>query len=353
MQTLRDGGILSVMAFEAINSLGFDAEKVFLKCGVDIGRLQNKNFRTPHAAQQLFWQILEEETGDADIGLHLGQRLPIFKRHILAYLFLSSPTFSDGLAQTVRFLRLLSDAVSATVVICHDEKGDEAYLAYNVSNPLRHTLESGAQSIIAFLNSTTDGAFKPTQIHFPHSSTVSAEKYAAVFGCPVRLEQNSDPQQTRIYFKSELLAMPSNYAEPELFKVHEAIASSHLAKLEMQDAVADVKTAIAELLDSGVVNLKTVAQKLGMKPRMLRNVLYQADTNFNTVVAECRCLLAKQLLGRSNKPMDIIVYQTGFSEPSTFYRAFKRWTGTTPIKYRKKKQDILREAFEYASSVVA
>ena len=45
-----------------------------------------------------------------------------------------------------------------------------------------------------------------------------------------------------------------------------------------------------------------------------------------------------KLLANTNESVERIVYLTGFSEPSTFYRAFKRWTNETPVEYRKRTQ---------------
>jgi AraC-like DNA-binding protein len=56
------------------------------------------------------------------------------------------------------------------------------------------------------------------------------------------------------------------------------------------------------------------------------------------VLADFRYRLARQLLATTDESIDEIVYLTGFSEPSTFYRAFKRWSGMTPIEYRKTAQ---------------
>ncbi|EPJ8044972.1 helix-turn-helix domain-containing protein, partial [Acinetobacter baumannii] len=55
-------------------------------------------------------------------------------------------------------------------------------------------------------------------------------------------------------------------------------------------------------------------------------------------LSDYRCRLAKKLLANTNESVERIVYLTGFSEPSTFYRAFKRWTNETPVEYRKRKQ---------------
>ena len=49
---------------------------------------------------------------------------------------------------------------------------------------------------------------------------------------------------------------------------------------------------------------------------------------------------ARRLLADTEEPIDNIVYLTGFSEPSTFYRAFKRWSGMTPVQYRDRKRAL-------------
>jgi AraC-like DNA-binding protein len=70
----------------------------------------------------------------------------------------------------------------------------------------------------------------------------------------------------------------------------------------------------------------------------LRSQLAEANTSFNQILADYRSRLARRLLARTAEPIEQIVYLTGFSEPSTFYRAFKRWTNETPVEYRKRKQ---------------
>ena len=124
-----------------------------------------------------------------------------------------------------------------------------------------------------------------------------------------------------------------------MLRLHEQLASEQVARLEKQDLVAQVNRLIAELLESGHANLEEVAERLGIKARQLRTRLADAGTNFNQLVADYRCKLAKRLLAGTDESIDEIVYLTGFSEPSTFYRAFKRWVGMTPIEYRKLKAE--------------
>jgi AraC-like DNA-binding protein len=127
-------------------------------------------------------------------------------------------------------------------------------------------------------------------------------------------------------------------AEPELLRFHEQLAHEKLQELARFDLVTEVRRAIGESLESGNTSLETIAKRLNVAPRRLRSQLAEAGSSFNQVLADYRCRLAKRLLAHTSESIEQIVYLTGFSEPSTFYRAFKRWTNLTPIEYRKKKQ---------------
>ena len=81
-----------------------------------------------------------------------------------------------------------------------------------------------------------------------------------------------------------------------------------------------------------------VAARLGMPARRLRERLAMAGVRFNDLVTDYRCRLAKELLLKTDERIEVIVERTGFSEPSTFYRAFKRWVGETPVEFRRRGQ---------------
>ncbi|MGB1221952.1 MAG: AraC family transcriptional regulator [Alcanivoracaceae bacterium] len=332
MTDLTDSGVLLRMAYRAMISAGIDADAVLNKLGLEKSILTQPELRTPHDAQEWFWQAAEEVSGDPHIGLHLGAHVPIFKGQVLEYLFLSSPTFGEGLKRSLNYQRLLSDAFSARI----SEEDGRIYLKQMMwSKKLHHLNECASVGVIKFFSYVTDGAFVPLEMRFNHKQHADQREYERVFGCPVLFEQ----QDVEIVFDAALMDMPSAHHEPDLLKLHEQLASEQVARLEKQDLVGQVSRLIAELLESGHANLEEVATRLGIKPRQLRTRLADAGTNFNQLVSEYRCKLAKRLLAGTDESIDEIVYLTGFSEPSTFYRAFKRWVGMTPIEYRKLKAE--------------
>ena len=120
--------------------------------------------------------------------------------------------------------------------------------------------------------------------------------------------------------------------------MHIEAANKHIALLQQRDFIIEVSGQIAALLESGGATLETVANKLNLSVRQLRHQLKTADTSFQKLLNKHRHSLARRLLSKTHEDISEIVYLTGFSEPSTFYRAFKRWEGTTPIEYRRRHQ---------------
>lgn len=334
MTELRDSSVMIQLAYQAMVNMGLDVGNILSRLGVTSELLQDRNARTPHEAQLLFWQVIEEVSGDADIGLHLGEHMPVYKGQVLQYLFLSSPTFGDGVNRALNYQRLLSDASHASMVV----EANQAFITVESLSQrvvgLRHLAECMAIGLIRFFQYVTDGAFKPSHIHFAHAAHSGTKEHERIFGCPVLFDQG----ENRIYFDRKVLDFPSLHAEPELLQLHEKLASEHVAKLERQDIVNRVYKVLGEVLETGQVSLEDVATRLGLKARTLRTRLSEAGTNFNQLLADYRCNLAKRLLARTDESIDEIVYLTGFSEPSTFYRAFKRWTGQTPVEYRNAKR---------------
>lgn len=336
MSELKDAGFMIRLAYQGMENMGIDSVQVLQRIGLSQAQIQSRDLRTPHSAQQLFWNAIAEVSQDPDIGLHLGEHLPVFRGQVIEYLFLSSQTFGEGLERALRYQRLISDAVAASL---HVEKDAAlAYLGYeNRSSPNDQLAVIVMLSFTRFFHYLTEQKFRPERVEFKCAVPANLAEYQRVFGCPVLFAQ----PQHRLYFSQQLLELPSLHAEPELLELHEQFASDYMAKLEKQDFVSQVNRIIGELLETGVVSLELVAERLAIKPRSLRNRLAEVDTNFNQLLADYRCHLAKRLLAKTDESIDEIVYLTGFSEPSTFYRAFKRWTDQTPIEYRKAKRATL------------
>lgn len=326
MHGLTDDVALLRLCLDALRASGVDTDRLLARIGLTDQQLLAA--RLPHDAQMPFWRAAEEQLGQEHVGLHLVPFLPAFHGLLLEYLFLSSDTFGQGLRYALRYARLLSDALEASLVI---DKGRAQLQLQGSERSPRHFMELLTGGLIRLFRALTNGYFRPLEITFMHPRGASAADYLQIYGCPVRL---GAPCHS-LSFDAEVLAVPSPYAAPQLLQIHDSQARRELAEVEKRDLVHQVRRLIGELVQEGAT-LAEVAARLHMPTRRLREQLAEAGARFNDLLDDHRCRLAKQLLLETDERIDSIVERTGFSEPSTFYRAFKRWVGETPVEFRKR-----------------
>jgi AraC-like DNA-binding protein len=284
--------------------------------------------------QAYFWETVEAVTGDPEIGLHLCPHLPVFHGEVLEYLIFSSATLGEGMERALKYLRLLSDALN--VRIFNDEHGARALIKGTAADApqLRHTEICIVYELSQFLKSVTEGRFAPQRIALHCSQRASQAEYDRIFGCPISFGAD----ESELWFDPAILDYRSPRWDPDLLKLHEDLAERRLSKLRRHDLIERIQKLFAQRLELDQLTLEDVAAELGVPTLRLRFELSRAGTSFSELLADFRFALAKRLLAGTEESIENIVYLTGFSEPSTFYRAFKRWSSMTPVQYREQKR---------------
>jgi AraC-like DNA-binding protein len=332
MSELKDAGTLIRLAYQAMKSLGVDVEAVLACANITVDELYNSQLRTPHWAQSVFWPALQTISGDIHIGLRLGSKIPLLKTVVLEHLFLSAENYREGLQRALNYQRLISDAIA--VSLC--EEGDSLYLRYNYpDSDINQLIDCTAMVLNQVLRIHSDGVLIAQRIELTHPGQGDLAVYSELFQCPVFFNR----QENRLYYSSAAFDTRSLHNHPELLRFHLQCAQAQLADLERQDLISDVQQQIASLLETGSLSSETVAKRLGMDISTMRAKLREAGTSFSQILNDYRNKLANKLLLETDESISEIVYLTGFSEPSTFYRAFKRWEGTTPMEYRQSHQN--------------
>ena len=120
----------------------------------------------------------------------------------------------------------------------------------------------------------------------------------------------------------------------ELAGLNEHIVVKYLAHASKQDVVNRVKAAIIDGLSSGSVNELNIANSLNMTARNLHRKLQKEDTSFKFLLNEVRQELAEQYIRNRSITLTEMSFMLGFSEVSSFSRAYKNWTGKAPSAMR-------------------
>lgn len=329
---MRDSGQMMMMVHRGMVAAGIDANAVYERLGYHVQQQQElRAVRTPHQQQRLFWECVEAVTGDPNAGLHLCRYLPAYRGEIIEYLVLSSRTFGDGLERASKYVRLISDAIQI-----HLETGaDCACLKIRASAlgdapQARHTEICVVYQMMRFAAAVTERRASALRVSLHHARTAPQEEYEALFKCPVEFET----EEAEIHFDPTILAWRSPHWDPDLLRLNEELANKRMAGLEREDLVLRIRKLFAQRLELERCELDDIAAELGMPSRRLRFELSRAGTTFSQLLGEFRHALACRLLSKTDERIENVAYLTGFSEPSTFYRAFKRWSGQTPVQYR-------------------
>ena len=158
-------------------------------------------------------------------------------------------------------------------------------------------------------------------------------KYEALFSCPLYFNQPSN----LLYFDSEYLNLPLVHTEQSL---HEFLRTAPYQLLTMtpesheNSLVTQVRAMIGHDFSQGFPSFEAISSALHMSAPTLRRRLRREGTTFQQLKDNCRCTAAQDLLSRADLSINAVALRLGFTDPSTFHRSFKKWTGQTPGDYR-------------------
>jgi len=119
-------------------------------------------------------------------------------------------------------------------------------------------------------------------------------------------------------------------ADPKIRRALEAKIEAATAG----DLIVRLHRALRLLLLNGDSSGDDVAQQLALHRRTLNRRLRAQGTTFQKVLDGVRWEVARQLLGSTNILLDDVASATGYADTSAFVRAFHRWSGTTPARWR-------------------
>ncbi len=139
-----------------------------------------------------------------------------------------------------------------------------------------------------------------------------------------------------VTFSREDAARPFLSANNSMWEIFEPELRQRLADLEGAASFEErTRAVLLEALPSGQGSLEIVARRLATSPRSLQRRLRHEGTSFKSIVRETRERLARHYLSNTAHSSSEIAYLLGFEDPTSFFRAFHSWTGSTPERLRR------------------
>lgn len=334
---MRDSADVFQVVHTGMVNAGVDVDTVYRRLMAS-GHMPSLEGRFDHDVHVAFWRTVEEVTGDPDIGLRLCRHVPVYRGRVFEYIFLSAANWEQGFRAAFQYQRIVSDAFQANLV--QDDDGVRIHMrgAAGDAPELRHTETLVVYSFWRAMRLVTDDQFTPTAIELRARPVIaSAADYEALFGCPVTYTDGDN----KLWLDPADLKRRSPHSDPELLKLHRKYGDNQLARIAREDLRQDIQDYLKRGIEEGRYNdrkgpptLADVAAEFGVSARHLRFVLSEADTSFRTLLNDMRFTYASWLLQSTDEPYETVAQKIGFSEVSTFHRAFRKWSGLTPKQFR-------------------
>ena len=276
------------------------------------------------------WNRLRERANDPALQLRAPTHLPFGSYGVIDYIVDASLTVGEAIHRFARFFRIVAN--NASVVA--DESGPEPFMGMATegggSAPWMH-VEYTFAAVVGRIRMHIRPGLSLSRVELAHPCPEDPSPYEEVFLAPVIFEAEVD----RVYFTWEEWESQTEHGDDYLVQLLERHATILAERLPgpRGGVVADAQQAILEALPNNPT-APDIARTLHMSTRTFQRKLNGAGVTFSEVSEGVRAELAKEYLSDSGVPIAQVAFLLGFSEQSSFNRAFRRWTGLPPGQWR-------------------
>lgn len=314
-----------------IRQLGADPAPLLEGAGLAPDALDAPEGRASYAALGRLMRDAAARTGCAHFGLLAGRIWHLPDLGLLGELVRHSPTVGEALRTLTVYQHLNSEGGLAFLI----RRGGVVDLGYAIYHPGAPGAEQYYDAVLTaavnFLRDLCGPGWAPSEVFLPRERPAETAPYRSLFKVAPRF----DAEVCALRFPERWLAQPVAGADPARLRAVRAGAEV----LGHGQLIEQVRRALRLLLLQGGASGNAAAQMLSMHRRTLNRRLQAEGTTFQQVLDEIRFEVARQLLAGSRIALDDVAATLGYSGVCPFMRAFRRWSGTTPGRWRREAAD--------------
>jgi AraC-like DNA-binding protein len=318
----------------ACRELGLDVDAVLAAAGVTAAQVNDPDGRLPGEAVAVLWQTALAQSKDPAIGLRAANAVPFGAYRVIDFLAASAPTVGEGLSRVARYFPLINSGVELRI---HDDGAEVGVELASTRDPAGLPRPYAEYALaVTFLHCRHAHGFDwpLARVTFAFPAPPSSELHARTFDCPVAFGR---PRNEMVIARTTW-ELPSRNASTDLLRTLEDHADRLLAGLRAAEVSSGVTRILMEELRGGEPTLERVARRMGMSARTLQRRLQLERSSFAEVLDRTRRHFADCYVRERTLSLTEVAYLLGFSEQSAFTRAFQRWYGVSPSRYRDAKR---------------
>ena len=311
---------------------GFDGDDILLTLGIIITPNQQRvdGEQMARLVQYVWAKLHDEFLGCTQHPCKTGI-FPFMAHHVFHY-----KSLDKMLEQGISFYNLVTDDVQMKLVRAGDVAEFEFVFSHPELDPKHFFLEFWLIIWHRFSSWLIDVKIPLTQVCFTHPKPKHSQEAKLLFSC----RHSFNRPVVKFCFHTKYLDLPCVRTRKELTRF---LLESPADLITIPGSGQSYKAQIKAILmhdESDVLycpSFETLALNLNMSAQTLRRRLKVEGTSYPAIKDEIRRDLAIDYLLMSNRNINYISTALGFSEPRSFTRAFKQWTGVSPSKYSRSK----------------
>ncbi len=311
-------------------SVGLDTANLFREAGLDLAEVSNPDARFEADRISRLWELAVARSGDQNLGLATPDMAHPGSVDVIVHVMMTCPNLISAVERLVRYMRIVSDVAELRLVHRGNSYGLSMHLV-GMEHPVpRARLDFMVVTLLNILRWLTGLNLRPEKVELPYPEPADLEAYRLAFRCPLRF----DVAIYQLHFSEADMTAPLPTSNPALAVLNDQVASELLSRIGAPSIGPRVRDHIVRRLPDGDPLRADVARELGLSERTLHRRLQDEGTTFNALVESTRQRLADQYLRTNGVSLSQVAYMLGFADQSTFFRACKRWFGTSPGDYR-------------------
>jgi len=322
----------AIMLWKTIESYGIDPEPLFAAENIKVRLPVDPSLRLPYEKVDRIRTRAVELCGDESFGIRSATVYQASQFGALGYAWQASLTLRKAFSRLERFIRIVNE--KAVVLVEDIDDCMVVTLKLNVPSNCASARDDGALATVTQMCRLIFGdGFRLKAVNFRRSAPNDIKPYFEYFACQLNFDQSENRLFIPLSIADEMLLGGNS----ELALLNDKVVTRRLAQIDRNDVVTRVNSVLIEQLPNGNVSDDTVAAELHMTVRTLHRKLTEVNSNFRTLLVDMRRHLAEMYIQDSSLTLTEISLLLGFSEPSSFSRAFKSWTGLAPSVLRQSR----------------
>lgn len=321
----------AVAVAQALDERGIDSRAIFASAGIDIRTARDSSIRYSADQMTLVYELAEKATQDPSFGLSIAEHVHPTSLHALGYSLFASNDLESFCRRIVRYFGL----VSTNAVTEAEETAGEFHLSMlpATGQTAYAPQDAWLATLMRFSRFIYRPNFDPLRVRLCRPQpTTGAGRFGEWFRAPIEF---GSPKNTLVFRLSDMhVRLPA--ANAELARQNDQVVLALLRQIDRNDIIAQVRASLIGLLPSGDCSKQAIAAQLNLSERTLQNRLVARGTTYSDLLGETRRELAEQYMNQNLHSISEVAFLLGFSEISSFSRAFRAWTGESPSRYRER-----------------